>query len=486
MLSRDILLGGRYRLTARIATGGMGEIWRATDTVLDREVALKALLPALVEDPGFSKRFKHEAKTLAALTHPSIVRVYDYGETDIGNGDRSTYLVMEYVPGTPLSQIINERGRMDYTEVLPLIGSMASALQHAHDHQIIHRDIKPSNILLRPDGTPVLTDFGIARSAATGDLTGSGEVMGTAAYIAPEQAEGGQIGPGVDMYSLGVVAYHALAGVKPFESDNPVELALHHVRTPPPPLADDVPLAVRQFVEKSLAKSPQQRHTTANDMAYAASTVVAPGPAAPPAGVMQTPLGAPEHQPLPGPGSGARPGSFTAPYPVGEAPSHGAGGQMPYTTGNGHSTQQVPIPGTAPVPDGPHRRSRLAGILAAVLVAVLLVGGLGLYLVLDDSDGARQADMPTNEESTDNDQTPTDIDDTITLDLGELEGLSPQAVKAHLENMGFENVSIEGNGDTVINISPSGEQSADEPIVIETEDDETGGNIGDCRFPPCD
>ncbi|QSB05668.1 serine/threonine-protein kinase [Natronoglycomyces albus] len=496
MLSPDLVLGGRYRLTARIATGGMGEIWRANDTVLDREVAVKALLPALLADEGFTKRFKAEAKMLAALTHPNIVRVYDYGEADLGNDDTTAYLVMEYVPGTSLTALIAQQGRLDFTTVLPLIAAIADALQHAHDHHIIHRDIKPSNILLRPDGTPLLTDFGIARSAATGDLTASGEIMGTAAYIAPEQAEGGKLGPSVDIYALGVVAYQALEGRRPFESDNPIELALHHIRTPAPPLGDHVPLAVRQFVEKALQKVPSARHRSAADMKNAASTSVHLGgthlaPSAP-TQPYASPIGNSEEttlDPAPSlaPGYGSDPASFTTPYGLNDVHHPYTGGTGAPAHGNPHGTMPIALPGNTTSHGVPRSRARLAGILAAVLLAATLAGGLGWYLVTQDANEGNLADTTTSEQTTDKEETPTGYGDRIAIASADYLGWNPQATQESLEGLGFYDVRIQGSGDEVSGISPEGELSADETITIHTQhSDEPSGDIGDCQFPPCD
>ncbi|THV28017.1 serine/threonine-protein kinase [Glycomyces paridis] len=279
MLSPDMLLGQRYRLRERIAVGGMGEVWRAEDTVLERTVAVKAMLPSLLSEPGFAQRFTAEAKTVAALTHPHIVNVHDFGNADLPDGQTTAYLVMEFVEGKSLADLIAARGRIDARELMPIIAATAEALQQAHDRGVIHRDIKPGNILVRDrDGQAVLTDFGIARSGASGDLTQTGAVMGTASYIAPEQAEGTGVLPASDMYSLGVVAFHGLTGHRPFQAENPIELALHHVRTPAPPLPLDVPPGVRAFVERAMGKDPHRRFATAADMAAAARVAVdAPG-----------------------------------------------------------------------------------------------------------------------------------------------------------------------------------------------------------------
>lgn len=381
MLSPDMRLGQRYRLASRIAVGGMGEVWRAEDTVLEREVAVKALLPSLLNEPGFAKRFAAEAKTVAALSHPNVVNVHDYGEAELPGGDTTAYLVMEYVDGTSLHDMISQRGRIDPAEMMPIVAAVADALQHAHDHGVIHRDIKPGNILIRSaDGRAVLTDFGIARSGASGDLTQTGAVMGTASYIAPEQAEGTGVLPASDMYSLGVVAFHGLTGKRPFDAENPIELALHHVRTPAPPMPPDLPPGVRAFVERAMSKNPAHRFSTGSEMASAARAALT---ARPPTSVM------PNVQQLP-PGAGVV----------------GMGG--PTATVAEPQSPQTPQPGRIdlgsppPEPSGGGVNKTLVAALVGI-VALVLVGGM-VWLVLqngggDGSEGGSSDETGTSEVS---------------------------------------------------------------------------------------
>ena len=231
MLSPGTMLGGRYRLDERIAGGGMGDVWRGTDEVLGRTVAVKILLPALLEEPGFAERFRGEARTMATINHSGVVDVYDYGSEG-----GTAFLVMEYVEGDALSRTLSRVGRLTPARTMALVAQAADALHAAHEKGIVHRDVKPGNLLVRPNGTLVLTDFGIARSAAVGQLTQAGAVLGTASYISPEQATGGVATPLSDIYALGVVAYQCLAGHRPFEGENPLEIAMRHVREQPPPL----------------------------------------------------------------------------------------------------------------------------------------------------------------------------------------------------------------------------------------------------------
>jgi serine/threonine-protein kinase len=270
MLSPGVLLGGRYRLDERIASGGMGDVWRGTDEVLGRTVAVKILLPALLEEHGFAERFRGEARTMATINHPGVVDIYDYGS------DQSVaYLVMEYVEGDALSRTLSRVGRLTPARTMALVAQAADALQAAHDKGIVHRDVKPGNLLVRPNGTLVLTDFGIARSAMVGQLTAVGSVLGTASYLSPEQAAGSVATPASDLYSLGVVAYQCLAGHRPFEGENPLEIALKHVREVPRPLPGDIPPVVRSIVERSMSKDPAARWPTAATLAAVARQAAA-------------------------------------------------------------------------------------------------------------------------------------------------------------------------------------------------------------------
>jgi len=403
VLSPEMLLGQRYRLRERIAVGGMGEVWRAEDTVLERTVALKAMLPSLLSEPGFEKRFAAEAKTVAALTHPHIVNVHDFGNADLPSGETTAYLVMEFVQGRSLADLIAERGRIDARELMPIIAATAEALQHAHERGIIHRDIKPGNILIRDrDGQAFLTDFGIARSGASGDLTQTGAVMGTASYIAPEQAEGTGVLPASDMYSLGVVAFHGLTGHRPFQAENPIELALHHVRTPAPPLPQDIPPGVRAFVERAMTKNPHQRFATGNDMAAFARVAVDAPPATsvmPPVGQLPQRAGVVS---MGGPPAGVASSPQYSPQFAPQMPPPG-----PPTTPPGINLGAAgPPPASNPRPS----KTMLGAIVGAV--ALVLVGGM-VWLILaqtgDDPGGDGSTDDATvNEESVDTDDSPAE------------------------------------------------------------------------------
>ncbi|MGJ6968139.1 serine/threonine protein kinase [Streptosporangium sp. G11] len=270
MVAQGTTLAGRYRLSTRIGAGGMGEVWRGEDIVLARTVAVKVLLPGRTDDPGFLVRFQGEARAMATINHPGVVDVYDYGVHEVPGAGATAYLVMKFVDGEPLDRLLGRLRRIAPGAAMDLIAQAASALQAVHDQGIVHRDIKPGNLLVRSDGTLVLTDFGIARSDTASRLTDAGMVLGTAAYCAPEQAEGAPVTPAVDIYALGVVAYECLAGQRPFDGDTPVTIALKHIREAPPPLPPDVPPAVRALVERSLAKDPARRFPSAAAMSAAA------------------------------------------------------------------------------------------------------------------------------------------------------------------------------------------------------------------------
>ncbi|GAA4170629.1 serine/threonine protein kinase PknA [Phytohabitans flavus] len=279
MLRSGVSLDDRYRLDERVATGGMGDVWRATDLTLGRTVAVKVLLPSLSADPGFGARFLAESRMLAAVRHPGVVQVYDRGECELPEGGRATYLVMEFVDGEPLSARISREERLPPAVAMRIVAEAAQALDAVHEGGIVHRDVKPSNLMLRPDGRVVLLDFGVARSAAVTSVTGTNAgVLGTALYMAPEQARRQPVTPATDVYALGAVAYHAIAGHPPFMGDNPVAVAMMHLDTPPPELPADVPPAVRAVVLRALEKEPADRYATGAALASAALSAVGAAP----------------------------------------------------------------------------------------------------------------------------------------------------------------------------------------------------------------
>ena len=289
MMSAGTALNDRYVLRELIGRGGMGEVWRGTDIVLGRDVAVKVLLHAWTGDPAISERFRAEARAMAALSDPNIVEIYD-----VGNAHGVAYLVMQFVPGESLHGLLRRVGPLPPVEVMRIVAQAARALHQAHVHGIVHRDVKPGNLLIRPDGRVVLTDFGVARMLGADRLTAPGEIFGTPSYLAPEQVNGGAIGPAVDIYALGIVAYECLTLRPPFVSDSPVSVALMHARDDPPPLPASIPEPVRHVVMRALAKDPGLRWESAAAMAEAALVAAdsRPGTVAPGALTVRMVVGA--------------------------------------------------------------------------------------------------------------------------------------------------------------------------------------------------
>ncbi len=344
----------RYRLDSRIATGGMGEVWRGTDTTLGRQVAIKLLKDEYADNASFRARFETEAQHAASLHHANIAAVYDFGEAPAadGSGVQRPFLVMELVDGEPLAALLRPGAPMDPDAVRGLLAQAADGLAAAHAAGIVHRDVKPANLLVTPDRQVKITDFGIARAAEGIGLTRTGEVMGTPQYLSPEQAQGQTATPASDVYSLGVVAFECLAGRRPFVADTAVATALAHLREPVPELPGSVPADLAAVVRRALSKLPQDRFA---DGAALAAALRDPATAV-------SDLGPPvEHdhtRVLPGAVPGVLPAEPTL----------------------------VPGPVAGHVPDPPRVRRRnalwpvlavLALVVVAVIVFVLVADGLG-------------------------------------------------------------------------------------------------------------
>ncbi|GAA0964425.1 protein kinase domain-containing protein [Frigoribacterium faeni] len=263
--SGGITFGGRYQLSTRVAIGGMGEVWEATDLVIGRTVAIKILKDEYLGDPGFLERFRAEARHAALVNHEGIANVFDYGEEE-----GSAYLVMELVPGEAMSTVLERDRVLPTDKVLDIVAQTASALQAAHAAGLVHRDIKPGNLLVTPDGRVKITDFGIARIADQVPLTATGQVMGTVQYLSPEQASGHPASPSTDIYSLGIVAYEALAGRRPFTGESQVAIAMAQINETPPDLPSTVSEPVRRLVMSCISKKPGERPATASALAQAA------------------------------------------------------------------------------------------------------------------------------------------------------------------------------------------------------------------------
>ena len=262
--------GGRYRLESLIATGGMGEVWQAHDDIILRSVAIKILKQEYLGDPGFLERFRTEARLAAMVNHEGIANVFDYGE-DGG----SAYLVMELVPGESLAKILEREKSISAERVLDIVAQTARALQAAHESGMVHRDIKPGNLLITPDHHVKITDFGIARVADQVSLTATGQVMGTVQYLAPEQATGKTATGATDLYSLGIVAYEALTGKRPFTGATQMDIAMSQINDAPPPMPADIDPKVQALIFKCLEKKPFQRPANALALAIAAENLMA-------------------------------------------------------------------------------------------------------------------------------------------------------------------------------------------------------------------
>lgn len=371
MLTKGQLLADRYRLTRRIAVGGMGEVWEGADERLDRRVAVKVLKAELSGDPEFLHRFRTEARMTASLNHPGIASVHDYGETaSVTDGPEDTaYLVMELVEGEPLATIIS-RGRLTADVTLDLLEQTGNALQAAHERGLVHRDVKPGNIMVTPSGKVKITDFGIAKAVDAAPVTRSGMVMGTAHYIAPEQALGGEAEPASDVYSLAVCGYECLAGHRPFLSDNAVTVAMMHIRDIAPPLPPDVPPGARALIEATLVKDPRQRYRTGGEFAAAVSAVRVGQPLPTPSGFTMPQMVPPQMAPPPPP-----PPQVSQPLPVPPQMAHHPTG--PGRPGTHPGMQPAHQTGTfAPMPTPPGRNRTVVWVMVALLVTVLLVLGV--------------------------------------------------------------------------------------------------------------
>jgi eukaryotic-like serine/threonine-protein kinase len=281
------ILDGRYQLGSLLGVGGMAKVYLASDRVLERQVAVKVLSPPYAQDPMFVERFRREARSAASLSHPNIVAVFDSG-SDAGEH----YLVMEYVAGQSLAELLTDQGRLAPRRAAELGVEVCAALAAAHAQGLVHRDVKPANVLVGAEGRVKVTDFGIVKAAATATLTGTGTVLGTAAYLSPEQAQGGPVDARSDLYSLGCVLYELVTGAPPFGSgadSSLVAVATRHLHQPPePPSAHNpqVDAGLDAVVLTALAKDPARRYQRASELQAALERVlvgdaVAAGPGRP-------------------------------------------------------------------------------------------------------------------------------------------------------------------------------------------------------------
>jgi len=387
-----LTFGGRYELASRIAIGGMGEVWQATDLVIGRTVAIKILKDEYLGDPGFLERFRAEARHAALVNHEGIANVFDYGEEE-----GSAYLVMELVPGEALSTILEREHVLSTDRVLDIVAQTASALQAAHAAGLVHRDIKPGNLLITPDGRVKITDFGIARIADQVPLTATGQVMGTVQYLSPEQASGQSASPTTDVYSLGIVAYECLAGKRPFTGESQVAIAMAQINEMPPDLPVTVAEPVRNLVLSCIAKKPEDRPSSTANLARAATALrrgdIAAAAAAVPAILGGRP--APQTQ-----ATSLMPTASTVPYGSTQATTvigaAGAGDAL-----------LPPIDGATEQPVDKKKRSPWTWpLIVLIAVLVLVLGGTITALVIGQN-GSNNVPVTTSTTAPPTKQTPT-------------------------------------------------------------------------------
>ena len=338
----------------------MAKVHLARDNVLDRDVALKVMREEFADEEGFVERFRREAKNAASLTHPSIVQIYDQGRSE----DGTYYIAMEYVPGGTLKERIAEEGPLDPGEAAGIASRVAEALRAAHERDIVHRDIKPHNVLLSASGETKVADFGIARAASSKTITETNLVLGTAAYMSPEQINGEHVGPASDLYSLGVVLYEMLTGEPPYRADDPIATAMQHLERPPPHPRDAspaVPEDLDALTARLLAKDPAARYASAADLAEDLRRV--------------------------------RDG--LSPVAVGPADRETARMRQDDERARTAPTAVAPGEGSMP-PASPAPRRRALLPLAALLLGAVLLGGMAWALSrgLSGQDGAERVEVP--------------------------------------------------------------------------------------------
>lgn len=449
--SAGLTFGGRYELQSRIAIGGMGEVWQATDLVIGRQVAIKILKDEYLGDPGFLERFRAEARHAALVNHEGIANVFDYGEEE-----GSAYLVMELVPGEALSTILEREHVLSTDKVLDIVAQTAAALQAAHAAGLVHRDIKPGNLLITPDGRVKITDFGIARIADQVPLTATGQVMGTVQYLSPEQASGHPASPTTDIYSLGIVAYEALAGRRPFTGESQVAIAMAQINETPPDLPVTVSEPVRNLVYSCIAKNPADRPQSAAHLARAA-TALRRGDVQGAAAAVPAVLGA----------AGATAATMLMPAAAGATaattvlPSAAAGGVGAAGVSDVEPLEEEP---------GQKKRSPWTWPLI-VLIAILAIVLIGTLIALALNQGDNDTPTSTTARPTSTSAPPTtpsapptsEAPETIQIDRNAYIGMNVDEAAAQIEALGLPVVreagaaaTEPGLANTVSEVNPSG------------------------------
>ncbi len=448
--SAGLTFGGRYELQSRIAIGGMGEVWQATDLVIGRQVAIKILKDEYLGDPGFLERFRAEARHAALVNHEGIANVFDYGEEE-----GSAYLVMELVPGEALSTILEREHVLSTDKVLDIVAQTAAALQAAHAAGLVHRDIKPGNLLITPDGRVKITDFGIARIADQVPLTATGQVMGTVQYLSPEQASGHPASPTTDIYSLGIVAYEALAGRRPFTGESQVAIAMAQINETPPDLPVTVSEPVRNLVYACIAKNPADRPQSAAHLARAAQALRR-GDVQGAAAAVPAVLGA----------AGATAATMLMPAAAGAT----AATTVLPSAGAGVGAAAISDSETIEEEPAPKKRSPWTWPLI-VLIAILAIVLIGTLIALalnqgNDDPPASTTARPTSTSAPPTTQTPpptTAAPQTIQVDRDAYIGMNIDEAAAQIEALGLPvsrqesgRATEPGQANTVTDVNPSG------------------------------
>ncbi|MDQ0577383.1 protein kinase domain-containing protein [Agromyces albus] len=462
--SAGLTFGGRYELQSRIAIGGMGEVWQATDLVIGRQVAIKILKDEYLGDPGFLERFRAEARHAALVNHEGIANVFDYGEED-----GSAYLVMELVPGEALSTVLEREHVLSTDKVLDIVAQTAAALQAAHAAGLVHRDIKPGNLLITPDGRVKITDFGIARIADQVPLTATGQVMGTVQYLSPEQASGHPASPTTDIYSLGIVAYEALAGRRPFTGESQVAIAMAQINETPPDLPVTVSEPVRNLVYACIAKNPADRPQSAAHLARAA-TALRRGDVQAAAAAVPAVLGAgmtAATMLMPNQGATAATTVLPSAAAAGAAGAGAAGLGVP---ADGEEPTKKRSPWTWPL------------IVLIALLAIVLIGTIIAFALNGGGGGgatpststSRTTPTPTPTPTTPPPAPPTSAAPTTAqITREEYLGLTVDEARAKLEGLGMVANAVEGNAATtpedagrVYEVNPTGPVPIGDQVTI--------------------